>query len=211
MGRNRTFNCHQTKKIMTKIIIIIAVPIVLLILSQLYFTMAKTETQPYEVIKTEKDFEIRRYPPATMASISMQAKTYKELSGPGFRRLASYIFGGNDSKTSIAMTSPVHMDINDSVSSMRFVMPANYTKGNLPQPDDANVTITTTAEEYVAAIEFGGFASDAEIKANSEKLAAALRANSIEYFGNFRFLGYNAPYQLVGRRNEVIVSVRWEN
>ena len=195
---------------MNKVIIILAVLLVLLILSQLYFIMAKTETQPYEVIQTEKDFEIRHYPPATMASISMQATTYKELSGPGFRKLASYIFGGNDSKTSIAMTSPVHMDINDSASTMQFVMPANYTKSNLPQPDDSNVTITTTPDEYVAAIEFGGFASDVEIKSNSEKLAAALQDKSIEYYGNFRFLGYNAPYQLVGRRNEIIINVRWK-
>jgi len=72
--------------------------------------VAKTETQPYQVIKKEKDFEIRKYPPATMATVSMDARSYKELSSTGFRKLASFIFGGNQSKKSIAMTSPVHMD-----------------------------------------------------------------------------------------------------
>ena len=46
--------------------------------------MAKTATQPYQVLKKGKDFEVRKYPPATMATISMEAKSYKELSSAGF-------------------------------------------------------------------------------------------------------------------------------
>lgn len=171
--------------------------------------MAKTETQPYQVIKKEKDFEIRHYPSATMATVSMNAKSYKELSSTGFRKLASFIFGGNQSNKSIAMTSPVRMDINDSGSSMSFVMPAEYTKNNLPKPNDSAINIETTSEEYVAAIHFGGFANDEEIKKYAAKLESELKAKGINYHGNFRFLAYNAPYQLVDRRNEIIVSVDW--
>jgi hypothetical protein len=189
--------------------IFFAILLILFIISQVYFTMAKTATQPYKIIKTEKDFEIRLYPPAMMATISMNAKSYKELSSNGFRKLASFIFGGNTANKNIAMTSPVHMDINDSLSSMSFVMPAEYTRENLPKPTDAAINIQTTAEEYVAAIEFGGYANDSEIKKYAAKLATALKENGIEYVGNFRFLGYNAPYQLLGRKNEIIVNVRW--
>ncbi len=171
--------------------------------------MAKTETQAYQVVKTEKDFEIRLYPPATMATISMDVKTYKELSSAGFRKLASFIFGGNQDNKNIGMTSPVHMDINDSQSSMSFVMPTNYDKDNLPKPNDSSIIIKTTAEEYVAAIRFGGYANDDEIKMYAAKLESALKADGIEYFGKFRFLGYNAPYQFWGRKNEIIVSVLW--
>lgn len=171
--------------------------------------MAKTETQSYQIINTLKDFEIRHSPTATMASVTMNVKSYKELSTPGFRKLAGFIFGGNNSKINIAMTTPVHMDINDSQSSMSFVMPADYTKENLPKPNDSSVSIKTTAEEYVAAIQFGGYANDNDIKIYASKLASALKANGIEYYGNFRFLGYNAPYQFLGRKNEIIVSVHW--
>jgi len=179
---------------------------------QTYVSMAtnKSETQAYKVIQTGVDFEIRFYPGVTMATIASTAKSYKELGSSGFRKLAHYIFGGNQEKRQIAMTTPVHMDINDTLSTMSFVMPSNFNKENLPQPDNAEVQIKKTPDEYVAAIKFGGFASDKDIKLNTEKLTAALKANSITHDGHFRFLGYNPPYQLFGRRNEVIVKVDWE-
>jgi len=194
---------------MKLIIIVIAVLTTLILISQIYFIMATSETQPYQIIKKEKDFEIRLYPPATMATISMQAKTYKELSSSGFRKLASFIFGGNQAQENIAMTTPVHMDINDSLSSMSFVMPTKYNKDNLPKPNDAAIVVKNSPEEYVAAIRFGGYADGDEIKKYAVKLEEALKANGIEYYGNFRFLGYNAPYQFLGRKNEVIVVVQW--
>ena len=194
-----------------KIIFIVAAALIIVIISsQIYFIMAKTETQPYQIIKTEKDFEIRLYPSATMATISMDAKSYKELSSTGFRKLASFIFGGNQSNKSIAMTSPVHMDINNSQSSMSFVMPSEYTKDNLPKPNDSSIIIETTTPEYVAAVCFGGYADDAAIKTYAKKLEDALNLNGVKYFGNFRFLGYNAPYQFWNRKNEIIVSVHWQ-
>lgn len=178
---------------------------------QIYTTMAtnKAKEQPYEVMRSMKDFEIRFYPSSTMATITSSAKSYKELGNSGFKKLAGYIFGGNQTRQKIAMTSPVHMDINDSVSTMSFVMPTQFNMENLPQPNDDSVTLKTTSDEYVAAIKFSGFASDADIKLNSEKLETALKAASISYYGNFRYLGYNPPYQLLGRKNEIIVSVNW--
>ena len=200
------------KPILKPVLIASAAIIGAILITKTYSAMAaKTETQPYGVLKTEADFEIRLYPSATMATISMDAKTYKELSSSGFRKLASFIFGGNDDKKSIAMTSPVHMDINDSQSSMSFVMPANYNKDNLPKPDNSDIKIETTAPEYVAAIKFGGYADDEKIKKYAAKLEAALKASGIEYEGNFRFLGYDAPYQFLNRKNEIIVSVNWKS
>ncbi len=170
----------------------------------------KTETQQYNIIQTEKDFEIRFYPSTTMAMITSSAKTYKELGSSGFSKLASYIFGGNTEKKQIAMTSPVHMDISDTMSSMSFVMPANYNKDNLPLPNNSDVRITTAPDEYVAAITFGGFASQEKIKKQTDLLENTLKEKHISYYGNFRFLGYNPPYQLFGRKNEIIVAVHWD-
>lgn len=132
----------------------------------------------------------------------------KELSGPGFRQLAGYIFGGNAGETRISMTARVHMDINDSGSTMSFVMPSVYNESNLPKPNDPSVIIKKTSEENVAVIHFGGFASDEDLKFYSEKLQNLLKEKGIATYGHYRYLWYNPPYQLIGRRNEIIVSVK---
>ena len=192
------------------IILAVTIPIILLLQSFTIMSTNKTEEQKYSLVRKYKDFEIRFYPSATIATINSNSKTYRDLSGPGFRKLAGYIFGGNEANTKISMTTPVQMDINDSVSTMSFVMPSAYTKENLPKPNDPNVQIKNTADEYVAVIRFGGYASDKDLKFYSEKLQNLLKENGITPHGNYRFLGYNPPYQFIDRRNEIIVAVDWK-
>ena len=193
------------------ILVLVGSIVFLILVVQIYLMMSssKTETQAYRILLKKVDFEIRFYPAVTMASVTSSAKSYKELANPGFRKLAGYIFGGNETGKSISMTSPVHMDINDSASTMSFVMPASYNVENLPKPIDKQVSIQKVPDEVVAAIKFGGYASDADIEKNKLKLIKALKDNNVVYFGNFRYLGYNAPYQFINRRNEIIVNVVW--
>ncbi len=171
----------------------------------------KTETQDYTVIKKENLFEIRFYPAANLAKITSTSKSYRDLGYSGFGKLAKYIFGGNNENKKIAMTSPVHMDIGDSISTMAFVMPAHLSINDLPKPNNTEITIETTAPEYVAAIKFGGFANTTRIEKQKMILKKALDQKGLTYFGNFRYLGYNPPYQLFGRRNEVIVALNETN
>jgi hypothetical protein len=196
---------------MKAFLIIIVVIIAIIFLFQFYMLRLtnKTEEQKYTVVHKDEDFEIRFYPATTLATVNSEAKTYRELSGPGFRKLAGYIFGGNESETKISMTSPVHMDINDTVSTMSFVMPSVYNTGNLPKPSDPNILIKKTADEYVAAIRFGGFASDNDLKKYSEKLQNLLNRKGITSYGHCRYLGYNPPFKFIGRRNEIILTVDW--
>jgi hypothetical protein len=171
----------------------------------------KSESQEYQLIRTDGDLEIRYYPAATLAIVSSNIKSYSELGSSGFRKLAKYIFGGNNMKQSIAMTTPVHMEIGDSISKMAFVMPSSMKKEDLPIPDNSEISIKTSEPEYVAVLRFSGFANTENIEENRSKLETLLKAKGLSYYGNFRFLGYNPPYQLVGRRNEVIISLNAEN
>ncbi|MBK9733934.1 MAG: heme-binding protein [Saprospiraceae bacterium] len=171
---------------------------------------SNTEEQKYTTIKTFDEFEIRFYPEVVMASVTMESKTYKEVSGSGFRKLAGYIFGGNQASKQISMTSPVHMDISQNKSTMSFVMPSQYDKSTLPLPNDSNIIIHKSAPEVVAAIRFGGFASDEDISFHTEKLKKLLFDNKIKAIGKYKYLGYNPPYQVTNRRNEIIVEIEWE-
>jgi len=194
-------------------LMIVGIIAAVFIVFQIYTTMStsKSETQAYKVIQIEKEFEIRHYPSATMALVTSSLKSYRELGNTGFRKLAGYIFGGNKENKKIAMTSPVHMEISDTVSSMSFVMPTNYNKDNLPQPNNSEIKIKVSEPEYVAALQFGGFATTSRIEKHKAQLKKLLEDKGISYYGNFRYLGYNPPFQLFGRRNEVIVAIHYVN
>jgi hypothetical protein len=168
-----------------------------------------TPQQPYTVLKTLGDLELRHYPEALVASVVKPGNTYKEISGPGFRSLAGYIFGGNESTQEIAMTAPVHMEMGADSSRMRFVMPVDLTMETLPRPNDPAVHLERAPEEVLAVMRFGGFAGDDKIAEHTAELLAKVAAEGLVAIGPVRFLGYDPPWQLVARRNEVVVAVKW--
>jgi len=188
------------------IIIIVAITVPAL----MSFTSVRIEKQKYRVVKKERDFEIRFYPPAIFATTRSAAKSYRELGSSGFRKIAGYIFGNNETSAKIAMTAPVHMDISEKGSSMSFVMPSEYTLDKLPRPADARVELHESPAVYMAAVEFGGFASDQKIRQYADRLAEALKRKGINVIGDPTFLGYNAPYELIGRKNEVVIAIEWK-
>lgn len=196
-----------------KATIIIVCILLILVFSQFMIARStdKTEQQPYNVLFSENEFEIRHYPSALIASVEHDGKTPRSGSSDNFRRLAGYIFGGNEANKQIAMTSPVHMEATASGNKMSFVMPTEMKMNDLPKPNDAGVSFSQTADDTVAVLRFSGFASDNDIREKTAELKKKLEDRGITYTGNFRYLGYNPPYQLVDRRNEIIVSVRWNN
>jgi hypothetical protein len=187
-------------------VIILGFIVITLLMS---FASKRIEKQKYRVIKKEKEFEIRYYPPAIFATTRSSAKSYRELGNSGFRKIAGYIFGNNESSAKIAMTAPVHMDINEKGSSMSFVMPSEYTLDKLPRPVDGRVELHESPAVYMAAIEFGGFASDQRIKQYADQLSQSLKKNGIKMIGNPTYLGYNAPYEFIARKNEVVIAIEW--
>ena len=170
----------------------------------------KTEKQKFRVILKEDRFEIRFYPSATMATIYSNATDYKGLASSGFRKLARYIFGGNEQKQSISMTAPVRMNMTEKGSSMSFVMPEKYNNNELPTPNDKSIDIQQSKPVYVASISFSGYATDAKIKSNKEQLEQMLKDKNIKVVGEYSFLGYNAPYEFIGRTNEIIIPIEWK-
>lgn len=188
--------------------IVLGVVTLLFIIFQLYFmnSQKNIEKYPYKVVKNYGDFEIRVYEASLFTSVKLSSNTYKETSSKGFSILAGYIFGGNNKNEKIAMTSPVAMTIDDATT-MMFLVPKKYTKETLPKPNNDDIEFTEMPAKKVAAITFNGWANDDKIKDYKEKLRAVLDKNGIKYTANFYFLGYNAPFELLNRKNEVIVEL----
>ncbi len=168
-----------------------------------------TPQQPYRVLRTIGDLEVRHYPEALMASVLKPGNAYKEVSNSGFRSLAGYIFGGNAEEKKIAMTAPVHMEMGADSSRVSFVMPEGYTMESLPTPDDPNVHVERVPEVVVAVLRFGGFSNDEKMAQHADELLQQVKAAGLESIGPVGFMGYDPPWQLVARRNEVVVAVRW--
>ncbi|MBK7148094.1 MAG: heme-binding protein [Bacteroidetes bacterium] len=197
---------------MKRKLLIWSAAILLLIISlpSIYSIMAKTPQQPYKELGKKDEVEFRYYPESVMASVTSNNPTYKGSANKNFRVLAGYIFGGNQSSNKIAMTAPVHMQMENGQSTMSFVMPEGSNLDNLPKPSSGAIELHNSPEEYVAVLRFGGWASDEKIERKKRELNEQLSQLGIQHQNNFRYLGYNAPWDILFRRNEIVVGISKE-
>ena len=167
--------------------------------------MSQTEEQSYSVLKTIDNIQIREYDPVIYATVSTDNE--KSL----FRILAGYIFGGNERNQKIAMTAPVHM--HESLSekekkyTMSFVMPSKYTMNDLSKPNDSRIVMEKVDKKKYAAITYSGYNNSSKFSLNSTKLRRVLDENNISYKDNPIYLGYDAPYKVWGRKNDILFEL----
>jgi len=185
-----------------------------------------TEEPPHSLVERLGDVEIRRYAPRMAAETTVPGDAYS-ARGEGFRRLAGYIFGGNQGRVRIDMTAPVaqsgapagapageRIAMTAPVAQasdaegwvIRFFLPAGL--ADAPKPNDGRVRIVPVPAETVAVLRFGGLASDTAIAAQRATLLATLAgtrwrpaADPVAWF-------YDPPWTLPPlRRNEIAVPV----
>jgi hypothetical protein len=168
------------------------------------------ETPEYELISKDDGFEIRRYSEMIIATTSVQAD-YKSSTSSGFRRIASYIFGGNDKKMKIAMTAPVISDCPSeglNTFNISFVMPKEYSIDDLPKANTSLVSIEQESLGDVAVLTFGGWATESRSISYQQKLSALLKKSGIESQGGFMVAQFNSPWTLpMFRKNELMARI----
>jgi hypothetical protein len=157
------------------LLIVVGVILVAFITIQLFAWNGQRniETYPYVVNKKYDAFEIRNYEASLFTSVQLSGNKYKDVSSQGFSILAGYIFGGNENGEKIAMTSPVAMSLEDSMT-MMFMVPKKYKKETLPQPNQSQIQFREESAKTIAAITFGGWAND-------EKIGAKISLRRPEY------------------------------
>jgi hypothetical protein len=195
---------------MMKIVLILLGVVLLCFLLIQFFAIRSQrniETYPYEVKKSYDSFEIRSYEASLFTSVKLSEKGYKDVSRKGFSILAGYIFGGNENNEKISMTSPVAISLEDSMTVM-FLVPKKIKKEALPKPNQAQIEFQEEPAKIVASITFGGWANDQKIEKYKKKLQMALDAEGIEYTNRFYYLGYNPPFEVFNRKNEIIVELK---
>jgi len=190
-------------------IIISTLFIVLVFIVFMSLRFSDIETPKYKLLSTIGKVEIREYPKMITATTKLSSAQYDEDGSNGFRTVANYIFGGNSSNKKIAMTAPVIMNMGDS-STLSFVMPSEYELKDLPAPNTSNVTIKTESVKILAALQYGGYSSDSKIQKYASELRSILAANKVQIIGPLLYMGYNAPWDVINRRNEVAFEISWE-
>ena len=193
------------------LLILLGVILIAFIVIQLFAfnSQRNIETYPYVVNKKYDLFEIRSYEATLFTSVKLSTKGYKNSSRKGFSILAGYIFGNNERNEKISMTSPVTMTLEDSMT-MMFMVPKELKKEMLPKPNQSLIEFKEEPAKTVAAISFSGWANDKKIEKYKQKLKSALDAEGINYSNRFYFFGYNPPYEVFNRKNEVIVELQGE-
>lgn len=181
-----------------------------------------TEQQPYDVVRTTPDFELRRYPEHVVAEAVVTGVSFEDAGSRAFRFLFGYITGENTARQSIemtapvvqstssriAMTAPVVQEQQDDGYVVAFVLPAAMTEATAPVPARPEVTLRTVPERLVAVSRFSGRWTRVSWESHREELLAAVAAAGLVTVGQPRFARFDPPYTpWFLRRNEVIVDV----
>ena len=180
----------------------------------LFFAMAISngiEKPDYKVVKKYNNFELRDYGSIVIATTSLE-RNYSRSNSLGFQKVASYIFGGNDKNMKIAMTAPVMTSFHSSknkAQEISFVMPKKHNLDTLPAPDRDDVIIKEKELGLVAAVSFGGWATEEKVKKYIKKLDLLIKKENLIKFNEVIVAQYNAPWAIPPfRKNEILIPVK---
>jgi hypothetical protein len=132
------------------------------------------EEPKFNAVELARGVQIRHYGERIAAQTKVSGESEDQARSTGFRRVAAYIFGGNDGGRSIAMTAPVAVQTGRSRGTkiamtapvaqqgeddewvIRFFMPAEWTMDTLPKPNDPRVELVTVPPQKYAVLRFSG-------------------------------------------------------
>ena len=163
-------------------------------------TMAYEEAN-YEVVKENKEYEIRKYSDRLVIETN-------SIEGNGFRKLFNYISGNNEKNQEIKMTVPVTQEIKNGNMTMQFYLPLKFDKDNVPKPSSSDIKILTIEGGYYAVIEYSGRSSDKNFLKNKDILEKLLKQDNITIISPPIRASYNSPFTLpMLKRNEVMYRI----
>jgi SOUL heme-binding protein len=183
------------------------------------------EQPSYTVLKDYGGgIEMRQYDSYIIAETEVTAADAEQAGNLAFKRLGGYIFGGNQSKQSMAMTAPVSqarsekIEMTAPVSQTRtlegtwlvsFVMPKSYSLKTLPVPNDPAVYFKTVPSRKVMAIRFSGRWTESSFSEHESELLASVKQHGLKSTGSTWTARYDPPF-MPGfmRRNEVMIELR---
>lgn len=167
------------------------------------------EEPEFQVLIETDHYQVRQYQPYVVAEVDVSGRS---ADSQGFRTLAGYIFGDNESGTKMRMTAPVESRNNGSKDEQTyaFVMEKRYDMETLPKPNNDDIRIREKPARIVAVRRFSGRWSDKAFALQEQQLLQALEEDGLKTLGPVELARYNGPMTpWFLRRNEVMVAVEW--
>lgn len=177
---------------------------------------------PFTRATGTEHYDIRTYGALLVAEARVEAG-FDEAGTRGFKLLARYISGGNQSRTklaklsfdaqrtpseTIAMTAPVCQVQSPWGFMLQFVMPASFTLASLPKPDDDRVLLRELPPRRVAVHRYSGCWTESLFQKHRKVLVAALTKDGVRTTGGPIFARFNSPFvPWFLRRNEIWIEV----
>lgn len=157
-----------------------------------------------------QDYEVRTYHAAKWISTSVSGANWDEAMSTGFRRLFKYIQGHNQSETSVEMTAPVTCRVEpgagpacDSTFTVSFYIPEEL-QAEPPAPCDADVFVENRKEFTAYIRTYSGFSKEQMKIEQLQKLTESLQRDAVPFRASpYYAAGYDSPFKLTNRRNEV--------
>ena len=169
------------------------------------------EKPTFKLLEKKGNIEIRVYDPMVVAKTIIE-ENYDSALSKGFRRIASYIFGGNDKEMSISMTAPVISKKSKNTPGLyevSFVMPKKYSLEDLPQPNLSTVKLEKVNLGKVICIKFGGWATEKKVERYQTDLIRSISKMGLESKGDFLVAQYNSPWAIPPfRKNEILIQLK---
>lgn len=183
------------------------------------------ETLSYKVVEKKSEYEIRLYDPYIAMQTEVEGETNQALNN-GFRILAGYIFGGNESKKSVAMTAPVmeqsttskkismtspvmeQTNTENNKKIITFTAPKEYTIDTLPKPNSDKIKFVQVSNKKYAVYKFTWYYTSERIAAKKKFLKDLLVKDGVKMLGEPMFAGYNGPGTIPFlMRNEILIEI----
>ncbi|XP_040921139.1 heme-binding protein 2 [Toxotes jaculatrix] len=167
--------------------------------------------------KKGDDYEIRTYHATKWVSTSLSGMQIDTAMNTGFHRLFKYIQGNNQNKVKVEMTAPVTCRVVpgagpacESQFTVSFYIPEEH-HASPPEPSDPEVFLEHRKEFTAYVRTYGGFSNENMKREQLQKLLESLQRDGVPYVDKpFYLAGYDSPFKLTNRRNEVWVLKKEE-
>lgn len=174
----------------------------------------------HTVVQQDGPVEIRQYQSVVAAETIVRSTGRREATNRAFAPLFGYISGENTAQATIAMTAPVATGAGGERIAMtapvtqaqdpdgwrvRFFLPPSYTLNTAPVPTNPAVELIEVPARRVVAIRFSGWASEAALDEQLDRLQTFVLENGLTPAGEPVLAQYNSPFVLpLLRRNEFL-------